>query len=185
MLESVALAFIIAKIKGYKLKPIFKEWQSYIALTFVLAYIFLQTTVFFGNYRFIRYSKIFETLYLSSFIFLILRCRLYGSAIIGSVFITIGSILNKIVIYANNGKMPVFPNISYITGYVNNTTFTGIDNIHILGNEFTKLKFLADIFDVGYSVMSIGDIFIRVFSFLILYNSIKYLNTTQYRVSYN
>jgi hypothetical protein len=95
---------------------------------------------------------------------------------IGSIFIFIGSILNDIAIKYNNGKMPVFPKLSYWTGYVKEDSFTKINDIHVWGNSSTKLKFLTDIIDTGYSILSIGDVFIRVFVFIIIFNVIKHIN---------
>lgn len=184
MLESILLAFIISKVKGYKLKPLFTTWEIYPILIFILMYIGLQITVFFGNYNFIKYSKIFESLYLCSFIFLILKNKLYFSSIIGSIFVFIGTLLNKIVIVVNDGKMPVFPKLSYATGYVTKNSFLNPNDIHILGSGETKLRFLADIIDTGYNIMSLGDICIRVFSFIIILNSIKYINETKYNIFY-
>jgi hypothetical protein len=51
-----------------------------------------------------------------------------------------------------------------------------MNNIHILGGQTTKLKLLTDIFDVGYSIMSIGDIMIHLFTFVIIYNAVKRIN---------
>lgn len=184
-MESILLAFLISKIKGYDIKKIFRIWQIYPIFLCVLIYVGLQVTVFLGNYSFIKYSKIFETIYILSFIFLILKFRLYYSAIIGSMFIFIGSILNKIVISANNGKMPVFPKLSYITGYINDSSFINSNDIHALGNEATKFKFLSDIIDIGYSVMSVGDVCIRMFAFIIIYKSIRYINGRDVNILYD
>jgi hypothetical protein len=85
--------------------------------------------------------------------------------------------LNKFVIRANNGKMPVFPTLSYFTGYAKPDSFIKVNDIHVLGDSSTKFKFLTDIIDVGYSIMSIGDIFIRFFVFIIIFNTIKYIDT--------
>ncbi|MGN0028014.1 MAG: DUF5317 family protein, partial [Clostridium sp.] len=76
------------------------------------------------------------------------------------------------------GYMPVFPSLSYLTGYAKVDSFSKVKDIHILGNSSTKLKFLTDIFDIGYSVLSLGDIFIRCFVFIIIYNTIKKINLT-------
>lgn len=176
MLETIILAFIIAKIKGYKLKPLFKSWEIYPVLGFELMYVIMQISVFIGDYRFIKYAGIYKTLYLYSVLFLVFKYRLYISAIIGSGFIFIGTALNKIAIAANNGSMPVFPSLSYYTGYATPDSFSKIKDIHVLGNEATKLKLLTDIIDIGYSILSIGDIFIRLFVFVIIYSAIKYLN---------
>ncbi|GAA0727765.1 hypothetical protein GCM10008905_25750 [Clostridium malenominatum] len=76
--------------------------------------------------------------------------------------------------------MPVFPTLSYLTGYATPDAFSKVDDIHVLGNSSTKLKFLTDIIDVGYSILSIGDIFIRVFVFIIIFNTIKHMNRREY-----
>jgi hypothetical protein len=176
MIETVLLAMLAAKIKGYKLKPLFKDWAIYPAIIFTLFYIFLQITIFCGYYGFIKYAKLFETLYVFTFLTLIFKYGLYKSAFIGSVCIFIGTTLNKSAMAANGGRMPVFPTFSYITGYVKPESFLKVNDIHILGSQLTKLKFLTDYIDLGYSILSIGDIFIRLFTFIIIFNSIKYIN---------
>lgn len=178
MIETILLALVFAKIKGYKLKPLFKSWTIYPVLSFVLIYMILEIMLFRGNYSLIKYSDKFHYVYILAFLTLIIKYKLNLSAIIGSIFIVIGSILNNIAISANNGKMPVFPTISYWTGYIKFDSFSKAKDLHILGNSATKLKLLTDIFDVGYSIMSIGDIFIRVFAFIIVFNTIKVINNS-------
>jgi hypothetical protein len=176
MIETILLAMVISKIKGYKLKPLFKSWAFYPTMIFTLFYVFLQITIFGGDYRFIKYSSLFEKIYLLTFLALIFTYNQYGSAIIGSFSIFIGTALNKLAIASNEGKMPVFPTLSYVTGYAKLGSFTIVNDIHILGSETTKLKFLTDYIDLGYSVLSIGDIFIRFFTFIIIFNTLKYMN---------
>ena len=178
MIETILLALVFAKIKGYKVKPLFKTWAIYPVFMFAFMYVILEVMIFQGNYSFIKYSGTFHYFSILAFLILIIKYKLNISAIIGSMFIVIGSILNNIAISANNGKMPVFPTISYWTGYAKPGVFMKVKDIHILGNTTTKLKFLTDIFDVGYSVMSIGDIFIRIFAFIIIFNTIKVLNNS-------
>lgn len=176
MLETILIAMLIAKLKRYKLKPLFKSWTVYPMLTMVFIYIFLNIGIFFGNYSFVKYAGVLETIYTCTFLFLILKYELYGSAITGAIAIFIGSMMNKAAIAANNGKMPVFPTLSYLTGYAKPEAFGKADDIHIIGNEMVKLKFLTDFIDIGYSVLSIGDIFIRFFTFIIVYNAIVRTN---------
>lgn len=176
MIETVLLALLIAKIKGYKLTMLFKCWVIYPSVIFTLFYVFLQITIFCGYYGFIKYAKLFEMLYIFTFLPLIFKYRLYVSAFVGSMFIFIGTALNKLAIVVNGGKMPVFPTLSYITGYTKPESFLKVRDIHILGSELTKLKFLTDYIDLGYSILSIGDVFIRIFAFIIIFNSIKYIN---------
>ena len=72
--------------------------------------------------------------------------------------------------------MPIFPSVSYSTGY---TRYDMIMNaskygdFHILGDHTTRLIFLSDVFDVGGSIWSPGDILCRVFTFIIVYYSVK------------
>ena len=176
MIEPMLLALIFAKIKGYKIRPLFNTWAIYPLLAFIIMYIILELMLFQGNYTLIKYADAFHYFYLLTFLVLIIKYKLNMGAIIGSIFIFIGSALNNIAIAANNGKMPVFPTLSYLTGYAKPDSFIKVEDIHVLGNEATKLKFLTDIIDVGYSVMSIGDVCIRVFAFIIIFDTIKAIN---------
>ena len=176
MIETILLAILFAKIKGYRIKPLFKEWNIYPILILEMVYITMQVNIFMGNYEAIKYAGTLKTLYLSSYLFLILRYEQYFSAVIGSMFIFIGSILNKIAIYFNDGKMPAFPSLSYITGYLKPDSFDKVNDIHELGGSTTNLKLLTDIIDLGYSILSIGDVFIRGFAFIIIFTTIKHLN---------
>lgn len=184
MIETILLAMLISKLKGYKLKPLFKSWAIYPTMIFTLLYIYLQINIFCSDYRFIKYSRLLETIYILTFLALIFTYKLYGSAIIGSLSIFIGSALNKLAIDANGGKMPVFPTLSYITGYTKPNSFNIVNDIHVLGTDTTKLKFLTDYIDIGYSVLSIGDIFIRFFTFIIVFNAISYINITRIQEAY-
>lgn len=176
MIETMLIAMLVAKIKGYKLKPLFKSWEIYPVLVFIFIYLFLNVEAFFGNYYLIGYTGILESAYICSFFILIIKYKQYVSAIIGSTAIIFGTLLNKIAISANNGKMPVFPTLSYLTGYLKPDSFTKVNGIHILGSEASELKFLTDIIDVGYSILSVGDLFIRIFTFIIIFNTIKSIN---------
>ncbi|MDD4799388.1 MAG: DUF5317 family protein, partial [Clostridia bacterium] len=80
------------------------------------------------------------------------------------------------VIAQNGGQMPAFPSFSYITGYLTPEMFGSVDSLHILGNADTKYKFLTDYLDFGYSILSIGDVFIHLFFCIMLYFLIKAVN---------
>lgn len=176
MIETVLLAVLIAKIKGYKLKPLFKTWTVFPSMTFNIFYIFLQISIFLGCYDFVKYAGLLEKLYILTFLPLILKYKLYKSAFVGSACVFIGTLLNKWAMSANGGKMPAFPTLSYITGYINADSFSKVKDIHIMGSSATKLKFLTDYIDIGYSILSIGDVFIRMFTFIIFFNAIKHSN---------
>lgn len=180
MIETILMAIAAAKIRGYKIKSLFKSWEIYPVLAFELMYIILEFTIFKENYNFIKYTGIFKTLYIAVFLILVIKYNQYVSALIGSGFIIAGSFLNNLAISSNNGKMPVFPTVSYLTGYIKPGVFGKVNDIHALGNSLTKYKFLTDIVDLGYSIMSIGDIFIRVYAFIIIFNTIKYINKMEF-----
>ena len=176
MLETIIIALIICKIKGYKIKGLFNTWEIYTVILIESIYIFLQVNIYFNNYFFIEYVGVLKSLYLCSYLPIIFKYKRYVQALIGSVFVFTGGILNDIAIKANSGYMPAFPTLSYLTGYVSKETFNEIDNLHRLGNSETNLKILTDIFDTGYSILSLGDIFIRVYVFIIIYSVIKEIN---------
>ena len=176
MLETIIIALIICKIKGYNIIPLFRSWTIYPIVIMEFINIVLQANIFMENYELIKYAGILKIIYLCSYLPLIFKYKEYISAIIGSVSIVFGGLLNDIAIKANNGFMPVFPSLSYLTGYSNTESFSKVKDIHILGGANTNLKFLTDIFDLGYSILSIGDIFIRLYVFIIIYNAVKNIN---------
>lgn len=180
MIETIVIACLVSKFKGYKLKPLFKRWEIYPPIIFTFIYCLLNLSIFFENYYFIRYSNVLEKIYILTFLILIIKHEQYLEAIIGSMSIIIGTLLNKIAIITNGGKMPVFPTLSYITGYYKVGAFAKVNDIHILGNEQSKCKILTDFIDLGYSILSIGDIFIRIFAFLIIFKTIKSINELEF-----
>ncbi|WP_300262859.1 DUF5317 domain-containing protein [Clostridium sp.] len=176
MIEAVIIALIIAKIKGYSLKPLFKSWTIYPILIFEVIYIVLQISIFMGNYDVIKWSTLFKSVYMYLFLIPIFWYKEYISALIGSLFVLAGTFLNHIVMAANNGRMPAFPSLTYFTGYIKSDTFSKVQDIHMLGDSSVKLKCLSDIIDIGYSILSIGDILIRVFVVIIIYVTVKKTN---------
>lgn len=173
MLETILLAFIVAKLKGYNISNIFKNWAIYPVLVLELCVWISQIMIFNNNYSMIKFAAVLKALYLCSYLGLIFKYDLYRQALIGSGFVLAGGLLNDIAIRLNKGFMPVFPTLSYVTGYVKENTFDIVNDIHILGGPETKVKILTDFIDLGYSVLSIGDVLIRVFVFMIIYSSIR------------
>jgi hypothetical protein len=173
MPETILLAFLFAKIKGYEIKSLFKSWTIYPIIIFEIMYLIGQVTIFLGNYKFIGFIVSLKIFYLGAYLLLVFKYEIYVSSIIGAGFVLLGGVLNDIAIKVNEGFMPVYPTLSYLTGYITPETFNLVKDIHVLGDSQTKLKILTDFIDTGYSILSIGDVFIRVFVFLIIYNSIK------------
>jgi hypothetical protein len=173
MLETIIFAFLFAKIKKYEIRPLFKSWEIYPIIIFEVIYIIGQVLIFSGNYEVIQFMQRMKPFYLCTYLLLIYKYDLYIYSIIGVVFVIIGGILNDIAIKVNGGFMPAYPTLSYLTGYVKPESFSLVNDFHVLGSSQTKLKFLTDYIDLGYSILSIGDVLIRVFVFIIIYNSIK------------
>lgn len=178
MIEVLFLALALAKIKKYPLQPFFKSWVIYPILFSLGFYIILEIMLFKGNYQWVRYSQTIHFGILLVYVFPTLKFELYVPSLIGTGFMVAGSILNQVAIYFNHGKMPIFPSLSYLTGYVNPWMLKNLSQIHIVGDAHTHLYFLTDILDLGYTILSVGDILIRVFPFLVVYYSVKKLAVT-------
>lgn len=178
MIEVLFLALTLAKIKKYPLRPFFKSWVVYPILFSVGFYVVLEIMIFKGNYQWVQYSQAIHFGILLAYVFSALRFELYIPSLIGTGAMIAGSILNQVAIYFNHGKMPIFPSLSYLTGYVNPRMIKQLSQLHILGNAHTRLYFLTDILDLGYTILSVGDILIRVFPFLVVYYSVKKLAVT-------
>ncbi len=169
----ILFALLCLKIKGYKVMPVLKAYPLYPYVFVQIIYLILQLNIFWGNYDYIKYASVFKNVYLFTLIIPILVYKLYKTGFLGAACIIIGTILNKFVMSQNGGKMPVFASLSKLTGYYDESVFQTIDNIHIVGNETTKYKFLSDFIDVGYSVLSIGDLLIHSLAFIVIYNVIR------------
>jgi hypothetical protein len=176
MLINLFLAVFIAKIKGYKIMPVLKAYSLYPYLIVEALYLYLQACIFVGNYHYVQYTAILRSLYLYTLLIPIFVYRLYKPGICGSILIIIGTFLNKFVMSQNDGKMPVFASLSKVTGYYKESAMGVVDNIHIIGSEATRYKFLTDYIDLGNSILSIGDILIHSFTFIVIYYVIKEIN---------
>ena len=181
----------IFKYKKYTIKQIFRHWSIYPSLLFVIFYLYLEYTMFTQNYYFLPYSHIIKTATLLSYLPLIITYKLFKNPkYINNQFLSvltspvskaglslwIGSSLNRLALYYNNNQMPTYPSISYWTKYVKPDGF--IDGVHIIGDAYSNAIFLCNVWDFGFTVLSLGDIIIRFFPFIILYYSIKKSNKT-------
>jgi len=187
----------IHKYKQYDIKKIFNHWSIIPSLLMLLFYIYLEYTMFIKFYYFLQYQHIIKIIMLLSYFPLIIKNKLYENdnekynnkpilsiftspMSISTLCILIGSGLNKLATYCNNGKMPTYPTISYWTKYIDDSGF--IDGIHVLGTSHSSAIIFCNIFDLGgYGVISIGDLFIRMYVFIILYYSIKIKNKSDER----
>ncbi len=186
MIEFIIGAFIYAKLKHkYKLLPVLKHWTMWLPLGFMFFYIFLEITTWMRWYYFIPYAQIIKTATLLSYIPLTVKYKLYENQegklfpspiIVAGFCLWLGSQLNKLALHFNGGYMPTFIDLSFWTGYVKKDLIGSIDGLHILGNPYSGAIPLCNIFDWGWTCVSIGDILIRFYAFIIIYYSIKYIN---------
>lgn len=176
MIITILLACIFAKIKHYKLGYLFTSWTFYPILITQSILILFQMSIFWGTFDFVKFAPILQKAILLSFLFPILVYHLYRPAAVGLVSVALGTALNRFVIAQNGGKMPVFPSLSYLTGYCTPASFGAADSIHVLGSAATKYWFLADYIDVGYSILSPGDLLVHSFVLILFYYTIKAIN---------
>ena len=205
MTETVIATFLFAWLfKGYKWSEIFKlfkHWSIYPIVLTCLLHIYCVFLMIQGEYWFLEYAKEIKTISLLFYIILIYKYKLMDISIfnkinmvknnkllvwatspfpIGALCAFIGSKLNQIAMFYNDGKMPVFPNVSIGTKYIKIDMFekaSVFKDFHSLGNYTTNLIFLTDIFDFFYVIMSVGDLLLRIFVVLVLYYSIKQCNS--------
>jgi hypothetical protein len=191
LIEFIIAAFLYAKLKKkYILTPLFQEWYIYLPLLFAGFYIFLEITIWARWYYFLPYQQIIKTATLLSYLPLIIRYQLFAPInnkiknewlgllispmVIGISCIVLGIILNSIAIQWNNGYMPIFPSLTIATGYLTREIIN--DGMHILGGFDTKVIPLSDWIDTGFFIASPGDILVRLYAFITIYFSIKFVN---------
>jgi len=166
--------------ESYLIKPILKQWSFYPVIFMSIFYVYLQYTIMNQNYYFLQYQHIIKNAILGSYMVLgldvLLRYEKYKEYIIACCSLLCGFTLNYIVMHFNQGKMPIFPDISYSTGYTQYNVIMNaskFSDFHVLGDHTTRLIFLSDIFDIGGSIWSPGDVLCRLFAFIIVYFSVK------------
>ena len=130
-----------------------------------------------GVYSLVRWASVLQTAYLLALLPPVLRFRLYKEACEGAVMTLAGSALNRCVMQANGGKMPVWPTLSRWTGYYRAGAMDAAgDQLHMLMSDATRLNFLGDWIDVGFSIMSVGDLLIHGFVLLVVLRAIQRWN---------
>lgn len=177
MILFILLAIIAAKVRRNRVTVLLRE-PSLIPL-WILEIIFwlLQICIWRQDYRFIGYAQYLQTAFILVLIWPILRFKLYSQAIAGAVMVGVGSGLNKLVMHVNGGKMPVTPSFSGVTYYYREGALEVSQDVrHIMMSESTKLNFLADWVDVGFSVISLGDVLVHLFTTIVIYCVIVRLN---------
>lgn len=163
------------EFKEYSIKPLFKDWSFYLFAALFIVYMILQISVFWGNYKVASYRDMVKIAYILTAAIMIFKHKIYRPGFVGAVCALVGGILNIIVVRANEGKMPVYPTFTLVTGYLKGIGNLN-DGLHVLGSASTNLKFLTDWMDDGWNVMSPGDVLFRLLAAVVLYYVIKSLN---------
>lgn len=191
MIETWAIAFLYAWKKKLDVKLIFYDWPIWFPLSMVVIYLIAEIMIFNNNYWVTQYGTQIKEITLFSYLGLVLKYNLYFSDddkqknefvrfikspfIIAILCLIIGYFCNYIAITANSGHMPVFPSYTYFSGYTKISNFTK-DSFYILGDYTTKAIWACDNIDIFYSNLSIGDVFVRCYSYILIVFSIKKVN---------
>lgn len=181
IIESIVIALLVVKYQRLKLKPFIQSWNMYALCGLLLLYIGLTISTFLGFHELIQYRNWFQCIVVSVFAFMAGFNNLSWKRIITSLGLLLsGGFLNRIAINLNNGKMPVFPSLSISTGYISHDMLldmTKFSPVHTIGNYFTtKAIPLCDIFDLGFTVFSVGDPLFYIGLAVILVGVVKKLN---------
>ena len=176
MVIEIIIVCLLAKLKRFKLRYLFRTWTFYPILLAQAVLVVFQASIFFRWYVFVRFVPYTEMAVILSFLCAMFAFQLYKPAMLGSASIVAGTLLNKVAIAQNAGKMPVYPTLSYLTGYVTPDMLASLDSLHTMGGADTKVKFLTDFIDYGYSILSPGDVFIHLFACIMLYALIRAVN---------
>ena len=177
MLIFVLIPLVIALIKGYRIRPVFRVPDLYPFFFTCVVHGFFVVNAWLGNHEFVKYAGPLQYIMILTLILPVVRRHIFGPTMVGVGFTLIGTLMNRIVINANNGKMPVYPTISKWIGYYKDGQLDGsIDDLHVLLDGSSKLPFLADYIDLGVCVLSPGDLLIHSFASIIVYYTVKSLS---------
>ena len=170
MILFILLAIVIAKLRRYRIGVLLREPSLIPIWAIEIIFWLLQICIWRQDYRFIGLAGYLQTASILALLWPILKFRLYPQAIVGAVMVTVGSALNRIVMYVNDGMMPVVPSFSGFTKYYHEGALEVSQDVrHVIMSDTTKLNFLADYIDVGFSVISIGDVLVHLFTTVVIY----------------
>ncbi len=119
MIETLLLAVLLAHKRGYALRGLRQAKLLYPIYLFEVVTLGFQASIFFGVYTFIPYAPIIKTTYMVALALPLICYQQYRACLVSAGCVFAGSILNNLAMAANGGKMPVYPTLSYLTGYVN------------------------------------------------------------------
>ena len=174
MLVFVLVPLIIAHIKGYRIGSLFRVYDLYPFFFVCACHAFFVINAWCGNHSFVKYAGILQYATIITLVIPVVRRRIFGPTMVGVGLTMVGTLMNRIAINANGGKMPVYPTLSKWVGYYKPGQLDGsIDSLHVLMDSSSKLPFLADYFDFVSCILSPGDLLIHSFASLIIYYTVK------------
>lgn len=174
MLIFILVPLLIARIKGYRVLNLFRVIDLYPFFLACACHGFFILSAWMGYHGFVKYADALQSIMILSMLLPIVRRRIFTPTMIGVGLTLAGTVMNRIVINANGGKMPVYPTVSKWIGYYRDGQLDGtIDQLHILMDRSSRLWFLADYIDLGLCILSPGDVLIHAFSSLIIYYTAK------------
>jgi hypothetical protein len=174
MFVFILAPLVIALAKGYRIKLVFKVIDLYPFLIVCVCHAFFVVNAWLGNHSFVRFAELLQYLMIITLLLPILRRKIFTPTYIGVAMTMAGTFLNRIVINANGGKMPVYPTVSKWIGYYKDGQLDGtIDGLHVLLDQSAELPFLADYIDLGTCILSPGDVLIHAFASIIIFYTIK------------
>ena len=177
MLIFILVPFLIAYIKGYRIRSVLQLWDLYPFFLSCVCHSFFIINAWLGNHSFVRFSGALQWVMIATLVLPVLVRGIVYPTFVGVGMTVVGTLMNEVVIRANGGKMPVYPTISKWIGYYKEGQLDGsIDQLHVLMDGSSRLAFLADYIDFGLCILSPGDLLIHAFASVIIYYTLKNAN---------
>ena len=174
MLIFILIPLVLARFRGYRIRSLFCVIDMYPFFLLCLLHGFFVLNAWLGNHSFVKFSEILQHGMTLSLLLPVVRRRIFTPTLIGACMTVGGTLMNRIVIQANDGRMPVYPTVSKWIGYYKDGQLDGsIDSLHVLLDDSSKLPFLADYIDLGLCILSPGDVLIHAFASIVLYCTVK------------
>ena len=184
MLIFILIPLLIAHIKGYRIWSVFCVADLYVFFATCACHGFFIICAWLGNHSFVTYATLLQQVMLLSLVIPVVRRHIFAPTMVGVGMTFVGTLMNRIVINANDGKMPVYPTLSkWISFYKEGQLDGSIDDLHVLLDGSSKLPFLADYIDFGLCVLSPGDLLIHSFASIVIYYTVKAVSTQEKKTS--
>ena len=163
MLIFILIPLALALARGYRIAPLFRVADMYPFFLMCAVHGFFVINAWLGNHAFVKFAEPMQYCMTLTLLLPVVRRRIITPTLIGAGGTIVGTVMNKIVIAANGGKMPVYPTLSKWIGYYKEGQLDGT----------SKLPFLADYIDLGLCILSPGDVLIHAFASIVLYFTVK------------